>query len=362
MNIIAIQPALPHYRLDFFRRVNANLKNRLAVFYSPTELEGITAYTNPEPWANKIGPIRSILPGLEWQHGAMSIPIRRGDVVVVCGAPRTVSTLFVIAKARLFGAKVLWWGHFWSSTSKTWRFHLRLKILLSCDGVIFYTDKEVDEYLELGNIKHIKNLTALNNGIDTAPISLVREDFDFGRREKALLFIGRITRKADLNIALDALAIIPHAMRPKLEVIGMGIEKDRLQARASELGLDGHVVWHGAITDETKIARIANRCRMFVYPGEVGLSLIHAMAYGLPALVPNNRWRHMPEIAAFEDGVTGFSFDRGSSTSLANAIVELINAEDVLLEQSQASLARVESTFNTRDMARRFSNFVACFT
>ena len=32
-------------------------------------------------------------------------------------------------------------------------------------------------------------------------------------------------------------------------------------------------------------------------PGAVGLSLIHAMAYGLPCLVHSNRLQHMPEIA-----------------------------------------------------------------
>ena len=37
--------------------------------------------------------------------------------------------------------------------------------------------------------------------------------------------------------------------------------------------------------------------RIFVYPGEVGLSLIHAMAYGLPCLVHSDRLKHMPEIS-----------------------------------------------------------------
>ena len=66
--------------------------------------------------------------------------------------------------------------------------------------------------------------------------------------------------------------------------------------------------WYGKLIDEKDISNIANRCRIFVYPGAVGLSLIHAMAYGLPCLIHSDRCNHMPEIAAFSHGKTGLTF------------------------------------------------------
>ena len=72
------------------------------------------------------------------------------------------------------------------------------------------------------------------------------------------------------------------------------------------------------MAEEPDIAQIANRCRLFVYPGGVGLSLIHAMAYGLPSIIHDDRWRHMPEIAAFQDGRTGRTFEREDPGSLAS--------------------------------------------
>lgn len=363
MKILTIQPALPAYRHDFFQRVYDALGDRFRVAYSPTQLAGITPNKAPEPWMQEIGVLKPLGTGAEWQEGALSLPIEKGDVVVVCGAPRTISTLAVIVKARLAGAKVIWWGHFWSSTSKPWRFKLRMQMLKACHGVLFYTEAEVDEYRAM-----MKKLGAgdgsgpvmsgLNNGVDTTQIKTVRADYIAGERERSILFLGRRTTKAGLPLLLEALAAIPAATRPKLEVIGSGGDLESLRARTMELGLEGFVTWHGSIPDEADVAVIANRCRMFVYAGEVGLSLLHGMSFGLPAIVHSDRWRHMPEIAAFVDGVTGRSFAYGDAEGLAGAITDLMDDTDTLNAYSKAARERVEDTFNTKDMARRFVEMV----
>lgn len=358
MKVFVLQPALPHYRLDFFRRVYSALGDTFAVYYSPTILAGITTAADSEPWARRIGALKPIAPGLEWQEGALSLQFERGDVVVVCGAPRTLSTLAVIAKAKLNGAKVIWWGHFWTSTSKEWRFRFRMQMLRVCDGVLFYNDNEVEEYLALRKGRTAGTVRGLNNGINTDPIAAGRAPFDPALRDDAILFIGRLTPKAQLALAIDALAAIPADRRPRLEVIGSGEEQESLRAQAGALSLADHITWHGSMTDEALIAQVANRCKLFLYPGEVGLSLIHAMAYGLPAIVHSDRWRQMPEFAAFEDGVTGRSFRYGDAGSLAEVLRSLIEENKTLAVCSDESIARVTYTYNTADMARRFVEFV----
>lgn len=358
MRIIALQPALPHYRLDFFRRVYASFGARFTLFYSPTDLCGITAEVSEETWALPVGPIKPLLPGLEWQGGVLSIPVARGDILVVCGAPRTVSTLALIVKAKMKGARVVWWGHFWSATSKTWRFRLRMQMLKVCDGILFYSENEVEEYLSRRSRPEIGPVEGLNNGINTEPIEAVRAPFDPAQRDNAILFIGRLTPKAQLPLALEALADIPSGLRPRLEVIGAGEERELLVRQSKALGVSDFIQWHGAITDEARIGAIANRCRLFVYPGEVGLSLIHAMAYGLPAIVHSDRWRQMPEFAAFESGATGREFQYGQASSLASVIESALTDESALSAYSAAAIMRVTHTFNTRDMAARFVSMI----
>jgi glycosyltransferase involved in cell wall biosynthesis len=118
--------------------------------------------------------------------------------------------------------------------------------------------------------------------------------------------------------------------------------------------MEARVRWHEATVDEARIAEVANRCRLFIYPGSVGLSLIHAMAYGLPCVVHDRRKKHMPEIAAFEQGVTGLSFAHEDETDLARSIASCL-ADPAQLERMSAACIRVTSeSYNTEAMCHRF--------
>ena len=68
------------------------------------------------------------------------------------------------------------------------------------------------------------------------------------------------------------------------------------------------------LSNEEEISKLYNFCRCFVYPGEVGLSIIHAMSYGLPAIIHNNINHHNPEHAAFTNEVNGLVFDENNPT------------------------------------------------
>lgn len=139
-----------------------------------------------------------------------------------------------------------------------------------------------------------------------------------------------------------------------LHVVGDGEMKQELSGRAQALGLGDKVVWHGAMTEEAEIAKVANRCKLFLYPGEVGLSLIHAMAYGLPTIVHDDRLHHMPEIAAFEAGRTGASFRAGDTSSLARTIADALAHPSTLQTWSLAGMHAADNVYNTAKMAERF--------
>lgn len=354
--ITIIQPALPAYRVDFFGRLAETYGHRLAVYHAPTVDPSLRPRRGLD-WACCTGPVRPILPGLLWQSGVANIPLSRGDILIVNGNPRILSTLVLLVRARILGVRSVWWGHYWSSTTKTWRHNLRRKLMRLSDALLFYTDLEVAEFHATSFAQGRKPVAALNNGIDTDPIIQHRLPYNADARGRSLLFIGRLTAKARLDLALEALAL-PAVQGVTLHVIGEGEEQQRLHDLSVSLGLGPRVRWHGATTDEGKIARVANRCRAFLYPGSVGLSLIHAMAYGLPAILHGDRWRHMPEIAAFEDGATGVLFEPGNAEDLALKISDLLSDAERLQDLSDRAIAITNVTYNTRDMADRFTALV----
>lgn len=352
LNVSVFQPATPTYRIDFFDRLAKALGDGFSVHYSPVDM-GALSVSIRKPWAKLLAPMRRMAPGLEWQPGVLSAPIRRGDVVVVSGAPRNLSHMLMLVRARLAGARTIWWGHYWSSTSKVSRFRLRLMLMRLADAILFYTDHEVEEYRAGPGRRDRRPVRALNNGINVDPIIALRKPYEAGDRDSTILFIGRLTEKTELNILLQALAD-PRLNDVKLHIIGDGSQREELEALCRNLSLEGRVVWHGSTTDERRIADVANRCRLFAYPGGVGLSLIHAMAYGLPVVVHDDRWSHMPEIAAFYKAKCGLVFRRGDPQSLATALVEALDTAAKDRTWSDAAIRVADTDFNTREMAERF--------
>src|SRR5690606_3223501 len=146
---------------------------RMRVHYSPYDLCILTEEEFERDWAEALGPTRSILPGLFWQCGAASVPLKLRDIVVISGNPRYLSSLLLLVRARLRGARPIWWGHYRSSTSRSWRLALRLILMRGSHALLFYTDAEVAEYrARRGNDG--RTIGALNNGINLDPIKAVR--------------------------------------------------------------------------------------------------------------------------------------------------------------------------------------------
>lgn len=351
--IIVIQPAVPKYRMDFFERLHHRFGASFRVHYSPGSLGALTRPIFTE-WAVMTGPIRTLPAGFQWQPSVSSLSISRSDIVVLSGNPRQLSTLILLLRARLKGARIVWWGHYWSSTSKRWRQLLRYLPLALSDAALLYTDDEVEQARSdaMFPSKRVV-LAALNNGIDVKAIRPLRRPYDSTTREHAAFFIGRLTPKANLGLALEAMAQLG-TRAPELHIVGDGELKLELIARAQSLSLGEKIVWHGAVTEEVEIAKVANRCKLFLYPGEVGLSLVHAMAYGLPAIVHDDRARHMPEIAAFKEQNTGVSFCHGDPAKMARVLDAALSDDARLSRWSDKCVAITAETHNTENMAARF--------
>lgn len=356
--ILIIQPALPTYRVPFFSKLSSIFGADFKVFSSQGGLGVLSEDSSGWKWSESLGESSLFLRGFYWQSGALSVGIEKGDVVVLPGNPRILSNLALLVKAKLRGARVVCWGHYWSASSRPWGQRIRAYLMRYYDGLLFYTDDEVKEYILRYGAKQKQSITALNNGIETSAIKLLRRPYIAAERESALFFIGRLTKKARVSELLYAMAELSRNDL-KLHIVGSGEELGGLLVLAEALGVADRVEWHGGITDETMICEIANKCRAFVYPGEVGLSLIHSMAYGLPSIVHSDRWAQMPEYAAFENGVTGVCFRPGDSNDLARVISEAWDDPERLERWSEACCERTTTSFNVDDMVRRFVRMVS---
>jgi glycosyltransferase involved in cell wall biosynthesis len=66
------------------------------------------------------------------------------------------------------------------------------------------------------------------------------------------------------------------------------------------------------------------------YGGDVGLSVVHYMALGLPVMVYGEIGKHMgPETSYIVDGLNGLVFERSNVDSLSEKISQLVNNKEL---------------------------------
>ena len=162
--------------------------------------------------------------------------------------------------------------------------------------------------------------------------------FPPGKRQKHLLYVGRIHPEKGIALLLDAVALLPEPLLAewKLVVVGPAESKyggggeaflEELQRRAEKIR--DRVTWTGAIFDPECLDAHYRAASLFLYPslaekGETfGLAPLEAMAQGCPALVSN--------LDCFRDFIVedcnGFVFDHRSAhpaRTLAAKLQELM--------------------------------------
>jgi glycosyltransferase involved in cell wall biosynthesis len=118
---------------------------------------------------------------------------------------------------------------------------------------------------------------------------------------------------------LDAVAKLRERGRPvNVAIIGDGPERAALQAHAERLGLK--VAFLGACYDEARIGEVLLASNACVAPGQVGLTAMHALAFGVPVVSHGDPSKQMPEFESIVPGSTGSLFQEGNLESLATAI------------------------------------------
>ena len=369
-----IQPVVPHYRLALFEALAGHSRFAVKVHASRSVPGAPQSVPDLPGWADISHHCFSWLGGRVLWQSRLSLPdaFGRGDVLVVNGNPRFLSNIPLILRARRLGAGIVWWGHGWSPTSRPWRAALRFRLMAVADVILLYTDAEVSALAD--QLPKGRRILALNNALDPAPMERARAQWPQDRLEqfqsanhlsdkKVLLFCGRLKLKpsTELDVAIRALSMLVDRDGPDkylLVVIGDGEDKDRLVSLAEELGVNNGIRWVGPIFEESKLAPWFMSASCFVFPGAIGLSLIHALSYGLPVITHSNIALHNPEIAALKHEINGLLFEKSSSDDLSLQISRLTSNPELWNQMSAAASATVLTEFSFVRVVERFAEAI----
>jgi glycosyltransferase involved in cell wall biosynthesis len=305
---------------------------------------------------------------LQWQRG-LKLPsgFGRGDVLVVDNNPRILSNFPLIKAARAAGGAVVLWGHAWSPTSGRWRAAIRYWLMNRADVLLVYTDKEVERLHSLRSWS--PPIRATNNALDQEPMRRAiamqtREQLSKFRNaqglegKRILLFCGRLRRSPSTGLDVAIRALVHLEGDCHLVVIGNGEMERELRELAQKIGVERRVTWVSALYEERDLAPWFLNAECFVYPGSIGLSLLHAFGYGLPVVTHDQRDKQNPEIDALVDGENGLLFPIGNERVLAQRISQVVGDIDRQERMSNAARRTVAAVYNMDNMAARFEETI----
>lgn len=352
--VIVVQNVIPNYRKDFFNKIMS--ERELIKLYSSKENElGIKSVDINYEYYSDLK-LKSLGKYIIWQEcSAYLSTIRKGDVLVLSGNPRIISNYIAIAIAKFKGAKTVCWSHGWTAGSHGLLAKLRIKLMSLYDAVLLYTEKEAHKFeidgLFSGGIYY------LNNGLDYEKIKSARDKTHVKKdhEKTTLIFCGRLTEKSNIEMLIQAFELLDDSFR--LFIVGDGVLFSKCTSMVKERKLT-NITLVGAIDDEEKLAQYFNLADAFVYPGKVGLSLIHAFGYMLPAIIHDNDINQMPEFAASNNDNTIY-FSENCITSLISAINsfgQLTLAERSRMSDMACNEARLK--FNIEKMKENFFTMV----
>ncbi len=183
-----------------------------------------------------------------------------------------------------------------------------------------------------------QGLAELSEKADPFPVSVIPNGVDStlfhppktaGSRCSAdrfrILFVGRLQDQKNLGLLLGELARLRRegAAGFNLHVVGDGPLEPSMRARARQLELDDHTVWHGWLAKPEMVA-LYQSVDCLVNPSLYeGLpnTVLEAMASGLPVVA--SRVSGNDELVI--EGETGLLFDLGEPWQLGGALSYLIN-------------------------------------
>jgi glycosyltransferase involved in cell wall biosynthesis len=182
-----------------------------------------------------------------------------------------------------------------------------------------------------------------------------------GRATDTVLCVASLQPKKGHADLVDAVAVLAeHRPGVRLELVGEGPERERIERQARERGVEARVQLLGARPAEDVRDRLA-RARAFALPAVrlpsgrmegIPVALMEAMAAGVPVVA--TRLSGIPELV--QDGVTGLLVEPHAPEALAAALERLLSDADLAADLTRNARALVDRSFSLRTEVGRLGD------
>lgn len=297
--------------------------------------------------------IESVRPDVVFAHGMESITSFRVAAWKMNARPRCrliydCHTLKIQARSRLSPLFRL-----------TYRELLKHLILRAGDGFVAVSDA-TREYMESAYRFPRARITVIPQGADTSVFKAddrrrarARQELGIALDEVVFIYVGKVIPDKGVHFLVEALQQLVRECPDKgvrILVVGGGPAEYRAQMVLAlrKANLEGAFVWAGLVPN-AELPRYYSAADIGVWPCEVTITQLEAMACALPIIVGNS-----PAAIERVSWSNGLTHKEGDAGDLCRVMSLLLADEPLRLEMGRRGRAAAESAFSWRSIAARF--------
>lgn len=334
--VAIIDRAVPHYREALYDRLMRQGRHDYHIFAAVNPTEKMNTVEFPrENWRWTDAPSRRI-PGTGgrsmWQWAGVRLGLsRRFDTILMMANPSDPHLWACAILGRMTGKRILMWTHGPKYAQLTMRNRIQRLWQSLASQCLFYGHHGKVQTLRWNTPPHTCHViynsldypkqAAIRDGLPTDTRERVRRELFEDAASPLVICISRLYRRKRVDLLLEAMCDLRERGTPvNALIVGDGEDRPSLERLARELELEDRACFYGPCYDEVRTAELLTAADVCVAPHAVGLTAMHALAYGAPVITCDDPALLNPEFEAIIPGRTGDFFTPDDPHELARAI------------------------------------------
>lgn len=226
--------------------------------------------------------------------------------------------------------------------------------LKRADKIVAVTRK-TKQFLEKTHKINPRSIFLIPLGVDTdffkfngkARIA-IRKKYNLKENDVALVFSGTIVRRKGIEILLQAVFEIKNK-NLKLMIVGSGDKSymQDLDKLGKKLGIENKVIFTGFVKKD-KVKDYFSAADIGVWPGNNSVSIMEAMACGLPIIMADLQLSHL---ASYNNGL---KFPQHNKEKLKELLEKLIGNKKLRTDMAKNSVSAIKKYYSYDTIAGQF--------